>query len=221
MLKVTNLQIPNSKCLDFNLKPSEFIILVGTSGSGKTLFLKALAGLLPCTFDEFSYHGQAYGNLDWPKIRSEILYLQQKPVKVPGTVEDIIRAPFRYQVNSKKIFDETKLELYLRRLGLQKDFLTKNSIHLSGGEEQMVAILRTLLLDPQILLLDEPTAAIDRTRTIEVENLIIEWKNNSAKKPAIVFVTHDEAQEKRLPGEICGINQFVCKNPVIYTNPLN
>ena len=212
MLKISNLKLPNHISIDFNLNHEDFIILVGASGSGKTLFLRAIAGLEPCNFEQFLYQHQTYENLDWPKVRSEILYLQQKPVKLSGTVEDILRRPFNYQSNIHKKFDEIKLDYYLKCLDLNRKFLQKESTHLSGGEEQIVAIIRTLLLDPQILLLDEPTAAVDRQRTIEVENLIIEWKKNSEKKSAVVFVTHDEAQEQRLPGKIINFTQITSKS---------
>lgn len=214
MLKVQNLQIPNLKSIDFSLNSGELMILTGTSGSGKTLLLQALAGLIPCTFDRFSYQGEFYETLDWPKIRTQILYLQQKPVRIKGLVDDILRQPFSYKVNKEKKLDETQLENYLRELNLNRDFLSKEANHLSGGEEQMMAILRSLLMNPQILLLDEPTAAIDRERTLIVEKLILSWKNNSALNPSIIFITHDEAQEQRLlehSGKLVDFNQLVRK----------
>lgn len=209
MLKISGLKLPNKKIIDLDIYSGDFIILVGASGSGKTLLLKAISGLISCSYEKFLFNDTSYENLNWPKIRSEILYLQQKPVKLSGTVENILRKPFDYQSNSNKVLDEKKLDFYLSSLKLDRKFLQKDSLHLSGGEEQLVAIIRTLLLDPKILLLDEPTAAVDREKTIIVENLIIEWKKNSKHNPGVVFVTHNEAQEQRLPGKIINFNQIV------------
>lgn len=215
MLKVTRLQLPNSKTLDFELRAGELIILVGPSGSGKTLFLKALSGLIPCKFDQFLYQNEFYENLDWPKVRSQMIYLQQKPVKLSGTVLEILQKPFSYKVNQEKRFDENKLDEYLKALSLGQHFLQKNSSHLSGGEEQMVATMRSLMLNPKILFLDEPTAAIDSERTQAVEDLIFQWQNSISSRPSIIFVTHNEAQEKRLMergGRLLNVRELLVPN---------
>lgn len=198
MLNISKLKLPHNLLLDFQLNPGELIVLTGPSGAGKTLFLKALSGLISCTHEKFVYENLDYQNLDWPKVRSEILYLQQKPVKLSGKVKELLQKPFFYKVNQHKKFDEEKIDQYLKQLYLGQHFLQKNASQLSGGEEQMTAILRSLLLNPKILLLDEPTAAVDRERTLAIEDLILFWKKNSLHRPSIIFVTHDEAQEKRL-----------------------
>jgi putative ABC transport system ATP-binding protein len=84
---------------------------------------------------------------------------------------------------------------WLHHLGRQPSFLTKDAEHLSGGEAQLMALLRALQLEPQVLLLDEPTASLDEGTTLKVESLLKEWQAEGER--AIVTISHHPDQMAR------------------------
>jgi putative ABC transport system ATP-binding protein len=87
---------------------------------------------------------------------------------------------------------------WLERLGRPPSFLDLEASHLSGGEAQLMALLRALQLDPDVLLLDEPTASLDAATTERVEQLLRRWLAEAPR--ACLLVSHDGAQLRRLAG---------------------
>ena len=85
----------------------------------------------------------------------------------------------------------------LTHLGRDESFLDKPVGELSGGESQLVALLRAVQLDPKVLLLDEPTASLDAEATAAVETLVADWQAESAGARAVVWVSHDTGQAER------------------------
>ncbi|MCA9022795.1 MAG: ATP-binding cassette domain-containing protein, partial [Planctomycetaceae bacterium] len=78
----------------------------------------------------------------------------------------------------------------------------KKSSSLSGGEGQIVALLRALILTPEVLLLDEPTSGLDPETTQQFESIILQWIKTSEPAPAFVWITHDRSQAQRLADKI-------------------
>jgi putative ABC transport system ATP-binding protein len=117
---------------------------------------------------------------------------------IEGTVEDNLRFPYSLKTFNDRRFDRGLVETLLGHAGKEHDFLSKRAGDLSGGEAQVVALIRTLQLNPDVMLLDEPTAALDPASSREVESLVQTWFDSGAQARAFIWVTHDPEQAQRM-----------------------
>lgn len=182
---------------DFTLHAGDRVSITGSSGSGKSVFLRALALLDTPTSGQILWNGQPIANTQIPHYRSHISYLSQRPALLEGTVEDNLRFPFSLKTLRKRHFDRASVITLLEHAGKAPDFLAKHALDLSGGESQVVSLIRTLQLDPEVLLLDEPTAALDPASSRDVEALIDAWFAADNAR-AYVWVSHDLDQARRM-----------------------
>ncbi|UEL26498.1 ATP-binding cassette domain-containing protein [Pseudomonas fluorescens] len=182
---------------DFCLNRADRVSITGSSGSGKSVFLRALALLDAPTSGQILWNGQPITDAQIPHYRSHISYLSQRPALIEGTVEDNLRFPFSLKTLHTRSFDLPAVTTLLGHAGKTSDFLGKNAADLSGGESQVVSLIRTLQLNPEVLLLDEPTAALDPTSSRDVEALITAWYAAENAR-AYVWVSHDLDQAQRM-----------------------
>ncbi|AZF06266.1 ATP-binding cassette domain-containing protein [Pseudomonas sp. R5-89-07] len=182
---------------DFALRPADRVSITGPSGSGKSVFLRALALLDAPTSGQVLWNGQMIANAQIPHYRSHISYLSQRPALLDGTVEDNLRFPFSLKTLRPRTFDLQAVTRLLEHAGKAPDFLDKNAADLSGGESQVVSLVRTLQLNPEVLLLDEPTAALDPSSARDVEVLIDAWFAHASGR-AYIWVSHDLEQARRM-----------------------
>jgi putative ABC transport system ATP-binding protein len=180
------------------VRAGERLALVGPSGSGKTLLLRSLALLDPLDAGEICWQGQPVLASAIPDFRRHVIYLHQRAALFEGSVEDNLRQPFALKANRDRSFDRDRILKRLADLGRDAFFLARLHRDLSGGEAQMVALLRAIQLDPAILLLDEPTAALDPESTQTIEGLVLHWLEEAPEKRALVWVSHDLAQARRV-----------------------
>jgi len=159
------------KAIDLTLKKGEFIVLLGASGSGKTTLLRILASLETAT----------EGVLEVAQNRSVVF---QEPRLMPFLK---VRANVSFGL-SKAELSESDIDAALAEVGLshRADAWPKN---LSGGEAQRVALARALVRAPDLLLFDEPFAALDALTRLRMQDLVLRlWRQH---RPGVLFITHD------------------------------
>ena len=196
-LKDISIQIPANK----------ITALIGPSGCGKSTFLKTLNrmnDLVPgVRIDgEVFYNGEnIYGkNVDVTRLRKQIGMVFQKANPFPMSIYDTIACgPRTHGVRGKAKLDDI-VERSLRDAAIWdevKDRLNKSALGLSGGQQQRLCIARALAVEPDILLMDESTSALDPISTSKIEELAMELKN----RYTVVMVTHNMQQAVRVSDE--------------------
>ncbi len=171
--------------------------LVGASGSGKSILMRALAGLVPVDVGQIEFRGQSLAQWSMPEYRAQVLYVSQRPVVFEGSVEDNLRSVLNLRVHQDRVFNRDRMTGHLTQLGRSSDFLALSATTLSGGEGQILSLLRALQLDPQILLLDEPTASLDQQTAHQMEQLIEDWHSQEPQR-ACVWTSHSDQQIQRV-----------------------
>ena len=186
------------RAIDLKVQQGERLAVRGPTGSGKTVLLRTLAALDPQDEGQILWQGEAIDDSGIPKFRRQAIYLQQRPALFEGTVADNLQLPYFLNVYQNLQFDRSRAEGFLQQAGRESEFLTKPAQTLSGGEAQITALVRTLLLDPVLLFLDEPTAALDAETTTAIESLILNWQAEVSEKRTLVWVSHDPQQIERI-----------------------
>jgi putative ABC transport system ATP-binding protein len=183
-------------CLD--VAAGDRIAVVGPSGAGKTLLLRALALLDTLDGGVVEWNGEPVRGRAVPLFRKSVVYLHQRPAFAEGAVEHNLRIPFSLGVHRGASFERQAVVSLLSRLGRGESFLEKKAQDLSGGEGQLVALVRALQLGPSVLLLDEPTASLDAETTRAAEALLVDWALEQPTARAFVWVSHDREQARRV-----------------------
>jgi ABC-type sugar transport system ATPase subunit len=203
-LRVDNIvkDVDGKRVLDnisFRVNPGQVLALVGHSGSGKTTLLKTINRLIEIDSGEIFLYQQSIKDIDPVILRQRAGMVFQIPTMFDGNVKQNIM--FGLKLVDKQISKKTLLRA-LQDAGLTEKFLNRNASKLSVGEQQRVAIARALVLEPEVLLLDEPTAALDPKLTYKIENTILHLCK--ARNLMTLWVSHDHAQARRV-GDQLGI----------------
>jgi len=179
-LNIDNLQVPDIAAWSTWLQPGECVFLFGPSGSGKTRLLRAIADL-DLHEGLIELDGESRRQIPAHEWRSRVALL---PAESCWWHEKV-----------GKHFTDCDTDL-LERLGFSKAVMDWEILRLSTGEKQRLALLRALSANPSVLLLDEPTANLDKIFTQVVEEIISELRQQ--KHISVIWVTHDDAQMKRI-----------------------
>jgi NitT/TauT family transport system ATP-binding protein len=165
---------------------AQFISIIGASGSGKTTLLRYIAGLQQPTEGEV----YIYGKLKTEEDRIPMIFQQYSSFPWMSVIENVA-LPLRIKnVNKTEAFDKAEEMLKVVGLSGHENKWAKYPL-LSGGQLQRVAIARSLIANPKILLLDEPFSALDIKNKAELQNVLLSLFYNPAVDVTFILVTHD------------------------------
>ena len=214
-----------------DIEEDKITAVIGPSGCGKSTHLRIYNRIYEL------YHDQrAEGKLlidgknilekdvDLLKLRRKVGMIFQKPTPFPMSIFDNVAYPLKLHFNLSKKEISERVEEALRGVSIWdevKDKLKKSGLALSGGQQQRLCIARTIAARPEILLMDEPTSAIDPIATLKIEDLLLKLK----ERFTIVIVTHNMQQAARISDNTA----FFYKGKIIesgatkkiFTNPEN
>ena len=214
---------------NLDIRANRITAVIGPSGCGKSTHLRVYNRIYEL------YRGQrAEGSVeidgvnilspevDVLELRRKVGMIFQKPTPFPMSVFDNVAYPMRlhFKLSKREIAD--RVEQALRGASLWdevKDKLKKSGLALSGGQQQRLCIARAIAAEPEILLMDEPTSAVDPVATLKIEDLVLQLRD----KFTVVIVTHNMQQASRISdytaffykGEIVEFD----KTETIFTNP--
>ncbi|MGR5147261.1 phosphate ABC transporter ATP-binding protein [Photobacterium alginatilyticum] len=224
--KITDLSIyfdkqPIISNFSVSLKKNQIHVLTGASGSGKTTLLRALNRLNDC-FENSHAQGEITLSLDGeslavntlkthqlPNLRRKVGMVFQHPQLLPGTVIDNLLLPLKVVNHVSGEHAHAQAISALQQAALWddvKDRLSRPANTLSGGQQQRLCLARTLALEPEMLLLDEPTASLDPDTTDQIEALI----RQLAARYTIVMVSHSAQQTQKLADKVIHLEQGRC-----------
>ena len=174
--------------ISLSVEDGERVTLAGPSGSGKSSLLKLLSSLISPVSGDIIFDGKSLADLDPVSYRRQVSYCFQQPVLFGKTVRDNMQFPFEIR---QLPFDEAKVVGQLERFDLSRAYLDQEIKDLSGGEKQRVALVRNLLFEPRVLLLDEVTAGLDSVTKRLVNGVIADYHTAGH---TIIEVTHDSEE---------------------------
>lgn len=209
-LKTEDLQVyygSNHAMHDANLAfpKNQITALIGASGSGKSTYLRSLNRMndtIATVTGKIWYHGVDINQPDVNiyEIRRHIGMVFQRPNPFAKSIrENIIYALRATGIKDKRVLNQ-RVEQSLKGAALWdevKDTLDKSALALSGGQQQRLCIARSIAMEPDVLLLDEPCSALDPISTVKVEETLLELQ----KKYTIIIVTHNMQQAARISSQ--------------------
>ncbi|MHB1256422.1 MAG: ABC transporter ATP-binding protein [Dethiobacteraceae bacterium] len=167
------------------LPGSKVTCIVGESGSGKTTLLRLLNKMVSPDAGEIYHQNIPLSSISAIELRRKVVMLQQLPVIFPGSVSDNLQAGLRFA--EKPPVSAEKLRETLSLVHLRKE-LNSPAEKLSGGEKQRLALGRILLLEPDVMLLDEPSAGLDEETEQLIVNSLVAFSSRNQK--TLIMVTH-------------------------------
>ncbi|WP_141013288.1 ABC transporter ATP-binding protein [Nocardioides sambongensis] len=192
--------------IDLRIGRGEVVGLVGESGSGKTTLGRALLGLVPATDGSISYHGQqgvaevtAMRGAALRQLRTDLQMVFQDPTAALNpsmTIAQAVEHPLVIHGWGTKTERATRVAATLERVGLSPvdDFLDKYPADLSGGQKQRAVIARAIILEPEVLIADEPISMLDMSVRAKILQLMLDLKRDLGL--TYVYITHDLASAK-------------------------
>jgi putative ABC transport system ATP-binding protein len=175
--------------VSLDLEPEELVDLIGVSGAGKSTLLEAAAWLIPIDEGIVALQDRKYTTFAPSEWRRKVTLYLQTPVAAPGTVRENLLLGHKFSRKpEKEIPSSIQLQSELEDIGLSGVSLDNKASELSGGQLARLALLRILLLQPMVLLLDEPDASLDKDSAQLVNSRI--WRYLKENQAAAIRVRH-------------------------------
>lgn len=171
--------------VSFEVPPHRTYCISGPSGCGKSSLFKAILGFVRPKTGEINIDGQPLDEKSVWHVRQKIAYVSQEPVLGSRNVLEAVHLPFTYKSNAHLKWDRQALDALFDRFALSRKLYDKETVGLSGGEKQRIAVITALLLDRPILLLDEPASALDKNSKHILKELLAELPKT------VVFISHE------------------------------
>jgi len=209
-----NLKVLENISVDF--RENKISAIIGPSGQGKSSFLVTLnrlwedisgakmQGLVDIRFDG-RFRNIYSSSVSLPKLRRSVALVFQQPNPLPMTIYKNVAFPMKLAGNKDKDEMARKVENALRKAFLWeevKDRLDKSALELSGGQQQRLCMARALVLEPEILLLDEPTSSLDSQAGKVIEDMLTSLKDRCT----ILVVSHYLDQVKRIADTVLNLS---------------
>ena len=190
--------------VSFTINPGELVVLLGPSGCGKTTLLKMVNRLYEPDSGKIWIGENEIHTLPITALRKQIGYVIQQVGLFPhmDIHKNISVVPNLLGWDKPRI--DERVDYLMNLIGLPKEYLIRYPRQLSGGEQQRVGLARALAADPEILLMDEPFAAVDAINRERLQNELLEIQDKLHK--TILFVTHDVEEAFRLANQIIVMN---------------
>jgi len=171
------------------LEEGRLTIVEGTSGSGKTTLLRMVAGLEAISGVERFLGERQFGPTELPAWRSLVTLMAQDAPVLPGSLRWNLEFPFRLRNAAGRRFDEARAREFLASVGMGDIPLNREAASLSGGERHRLALVRSLLWDPPVLLADEPFSGLDPNMAAHCMELLHEQARRAGR--SVLAVLHD------------------------------
>ena len=219
-----NAALPSVDQVSLTIEEGEFITILGSSGSGKTTLLKMVNRLYEPTGGKIFLFGEDISTVDVVKVRRRIGYVIQQIGLFPHmTIADNISVVPKLLNWDKKQTDERVDEL-LNLVGLlPEEFKNRYPSQLSGGQQQRIALARAIVIEPDVLLMDEPLSNLDAKLRVEMRDVIKELQHKVGI--TTIYVTHDQEEAMAVSDRIAvmkdGVIQQVGRPRSIYHRPAN
>lgn len=177
-----------------DIDPGSFVLVHGPSGAGKSTLLRLLCRLEEPNSGRILFKGTPIDAMAPPALRRSVAYVQQMPTLLPGTVRESLLLPFGFKANSD-LTPPSDQEMTALLDALLLEGITPDTAadKLSVGQSQRICLIRTLLLHPEVVLLDEPTASLDAKSAGVVLDQAAELKNAGV---TVVMISHSEAMPR-------------------------
>ena len=174
--------------------------ILGSSGGGKTTFLKLLNNMITADQGEIFYKGKNIESYDPVALRREVVMLPQDPEIFKGTIRDNFK--ITEEIADNGISKNLNYKELLEKVSLSQN-LGDNAENLSGGEKQRLALARVMLLEPEVLLLDEPSSSLDKKTEEKIIQMVVDYVREN--KRTLIMVTHSPEIAEKFADRIINI----------------